>query len=82
LIARNDDALLLGKDFGLDLVDAERTRNSLGGGFVITGHHDDLQSLRSQRLHSRRRARLDRIGNGKRPGERAIDANQNRCHPI
>ena len=66
-------ALLIGQHLRLDLGDPKTFRDSVGGGPVVAGQHDDLDALGRQRLQRIRRRWFDRIGDGEQPGQLAVD---------
>jgi outer membrane protein assembly factor BamB len=55
-----NSTLLIGQHFGLDLGNAETTRDRLCGGFVIPGQHDDAHALVGQRPQCSWCGRIDR----------------------
>lgn len=51
----NHRGFLVGQDIGLDLVDPERARDSLGRGAVVARQHDDADALSVEPIQYRRR---------------------------
>src|SRR3546814_948786 len=71
----DDRALLVGKDIGLDVVDAEAPRDRLGGDAIVPSEHDDFDSSFAQRRKRLARRLLDRLGDGDETGTLTVDRN-------
>ena len=75
-------ALILGKNFRLDVGNAELARDGFGGCAVVAGEHDDSDSRIAQGADRRCGRRLDRVGDCQHASRLAVNRDEDRSRPF